>query len=75
VNPLFPYYRPNAVRNQGIYLGREYFGAPQAGDPQFKYMYGLMDQVGLVPRTLTDAEIWSYYNLVLNPADIQYIRD
>jgi hypothetical protein len=74
-NPLFPFYRPNAVRNAGIYLGREYFGNTQSGDPQFKYMYGLMDQVGLVPKTMTDAEIWAYYNLIINPADIQYIRD
>ena len=74
-NPLFPFYRPNAVQNKGIYLGREYFGTPQAGDPAFKYMYGLMDQVGMLPTTLTDAEIWAYYNLIINPADIQYIRD
>lgn len=73
-NPLYPFYRPNAIRNKGIYLGREYFGTGQTGDV-FRQMKGLMDQVGLVPRTLTDAEIWSYYNLVLNPADIQYIRD
>ncbi|MCB5267390.1 MAG: LamG domain-containing protein [Candidatus Cloacimonetes bacterium] len=74
-NPLyFLGIRRNAIRNKGIYLGREYFGAAQAGDG-FRYMYGLLDQVGMVPRTLTDAEIWAYYNLVLNPADIEYIRD
>ena len=74
-NPLYPLgVRRNAVRNKGIYLGREFFGTGQTGDT-FRYMYGLMDQVGMVPRTLTDAEIWAYYNLIINPAEIQYIRD
>jgi hypothetical protein len=73
-NTLYPYYRPSALQNKGIYLGREYYGTPQAGD-SFHYMIGDMDQVGLVPRTLTDAEVASYYNLTINPATIQYIRD
>lgn len=73
-NPLFPLYRPPALINKGLYLGREYYGTPQAGDT-FHYMIGDMDQAGLLPRTLTDAEIASYYNLTLNPAVIQYIRD
>jgi len=73
-NPLYPWYKPNAIRNKGMYIGREYYGNPQVGDT-FHFMYGLIDQIGLVPRALTDGEIASYYNLVLNPATIQYIRD
>jgi len=73
-NALYPFYRPSAIQNKGFYLGREYFGTPQAGDA-FHYMIGDMDQAGLLPRTLTDAEIASYYNLTINPATIQYIRD
>ena len=73
-NILYPWYRPSAIRNLGFYLGREYYGTPQSGDT-FHYMYGMMDQAGLVPRTLTDAEILTYYNQTLNPATIQYIRD
>ncbi|MCB5259982.1 MAG: LamG domain-containing protein [Candidatus Cloacimonetes bacterium] len=68
-NPLYPFYRPNAIRNEGLYLGR----IPSGGTP--RQMKGLIDQVGLVPHTMTDAEIWAYYNLVINPADIQYIKD
>lgn len=73
-NTLYPFIKPSAIYNKGIYLGREYYGTAQSGD-SFKYMYGLMDQVGLVPRTLTDLEIAAYNNLTLNPATIQYIRD
>lgn len=73
-NLLYPYYKPAAIRNKGFYLGREYYGTPQSGDA-FHYMVGDMDQAGLVPRTLTDGEIASYYNLTINPATVQYIRD
>ncbi|MDY0151864.1 MAG: hypothetical protein RBS43_06280, partial [Candidatus Cloacimonas sp.] len=73
-NLLYPWYSPSAIQNKGIYLGREYYGTPQSGDA-FHYMKGDMDQVGLVPRTLSDAEILTYYNQTLNPATIQYIRD
>jgi hypothetical protein len=48
-NPLYPFVKRNAVVNKGIYLGREYFGTPQSGD-SFRYMFGLMDQVGLCPE-------------------------
>lgn len=73
-NLLYPFIKRNAVVNKGIYLGREYFGTPQSGD-SFRYMYGLMDQVGLVPRTMSPGEIAAYHNLIINPATIQYIRD
>jgi len=73
-NVLYPFYKPAAIRNKGFYLGREYYGTPQSGDT-FHYMVGDMDQAGLVPRTLTDGEIASYYNLTINPATIHYIRD
>jgi len=66
--------RRSAIRNQGLYLGRELYRNFAIGDI-YHYMYGLMDQVGLVPRTLTDAEINLYYNQTINPATIQYIRD
>lgn len=73
-NLLYPWYQPNAIVNKGIYLGREYFGTPQSGDA-FRQMQGLLDQVGLVPRALSDGEIATFYNQTINPATIQYIRD
>ncbi|MDD4309901.1 MAG: hypothetical protein PHO32_05930 [Candidatus Cloacimonetes bacterium] len=73
-NILYPWYKPSAIQNKGFYLGREYYGASQSGDT-FHYMYGMMDQAGLVPRTLTDAEIATYVAQVINPATISYIRD
>ncbi len=73
-NTLYPLYKPSAIQNKGFYLGREYYGTPQSGDA-FHYMYGMMDQAGLVPRTLTDAEIATYVSQVLTPTTVQYIRD
>lgn len=73
-NTLYPLYKPSAIQNKGIYLGREYYGASQSGDV-YHYLIGMMDQVGLVPRTLTDAEIATYVSQVLTPTTVQYIRD
>lgn len=41
----------------------------------FRYMYGLLDELGLYNRTLSDSEMAGWYNQVINPANIQYIRD
>lgn len=41
----------------------------------FRYMFGLLDELGLYNRTLSDAEMAGWYNQVINPANIQYIRD
>ena len=60
----------------GFTLGRKdirNLGA--GGTSEYMYMLGLMDQTGLYNRTLTDAEILNFYNGVINPADILYIRD
>jgi len=73
-NTLYPLYKPSAIQNKGFYLGREYYGTPQSGDA-FHYMYGMMDQVAMVPRTLTDAEIAAYVAQVINPVTVSYIRD
>jgi hypothetical protein len=73
-NSLYPFHKPSAIQNKGIYLGREYYGTTQSGD-SFAHLIGMMDQVGLVPRTLSDAEIATYVNQVINPTTIQYIRD
>lgn len=41
----------------------------------YKYMFGLLDQVGLYNRTLSEAEMAGFYNQVISPANILYIRD
>jgi len=41
----------------------------------YKYMFGLLDQIGLYNRTLSDAEMAGFYGQVINPANILYIRD
>ncbi len=75
-NPLYSFgVRRNAVRNAGAWLGREYFSNFSSGTDSYKYMWGLMDQVGLWNRTLTDAEMLGWYNQILQPADLLYIRD
>jgi len=73
-NPLQIIHKPAAFQNKGIYLGREFYGTAQSGDV-FNHFRGMMDQVGLVPRTLSDAEIATYVNQVLTPTTVQYIRD
>lgn len=45
------------------------------GASEYMYMFGLIDQVGLYSRTLSDAEIWGIYNDILSPASMQYIKD
>jgi hypothetical protein len=40
-----------------------------------KYVFGLLDELGLYNRTLSDAEMAGWYGQVINPASIQYIRD
>ncbi len=45
------------------------------GNSEFMYMKGGLDQGGLWNRELSAAEIFSFYNSVINPADILYIRD
>lgn len=73
-NPLQAIHKPAAFQNKGIYLGREFYGTWQSGDV-FNHFRGMMDQVGLVPRTLSDAEIATYVSQVLTPTTVQYIRD
>lgn len=70
----FPF--PAITNTYGMTLGRKdirNLGA--GGTSEYMYMYGLMDQVGLYDRTLSDAEIYNFYNAVINPAELLYIKD
>ncbi len=70
-------YLVNAIRNTyGFTLGRKDIRIlGSGGSSEYMYMYGLMDQVGLYDRTLSDAEMYNFYQAVINPADILYIKD
>lgn len=75
-NPLYSFgVRRDAVRNAGAYIGREFFSNYNSSTDSYKYMWGLIDQGGLWNRTLSDAEMLGWYNQILQPADILYIRD
>lgn len=59
----------------GYSIGRRDLRGGTFSESDYKYMFGLIDQVGLYSRTLSDAEMWSLYDQIIRPADIQYIRD
>lgn len=67
----------NAITNTyGFSLGRKDIRTlGPGGNSEYMYMYGLMDQVGLYNITLTAAQIFNFYQSVINPADILYIKD
>lgn len=67
---------PAIPSTYGFTLGRKDIrNLGSGGTSEYMYMYGLMDQVGLYNRTLSDAEIFNFYNGVINPAEILYIKD
>jgi len=45
------------------------------GEAEYMYMFGLIDQVGLYSRTLTDAEMHGIYDDIVSPASMQYVKD
>ncbi len=45
------------------------------GNSEYMYMFGLIDQVGLYDRTLSDAEMNGLYHDIISPASLQYLRD
>jgi hypothetical protein len=59
----------------GYSIGRRDLRGGTFAWADYKYMFGLLDQIGLYDRTLTDAEMAGFYNQVINPANIQYIKD
>lgn len=66
----------NAIpNNYGFTLGRRDILVPGTMASEYKYMQGLMDQVGLYNRTLSAAEMYNFYYAVINPASILYIKD
>ena len=68
---------PAITSKYGFSIGRRDIrtttGSVTSGD--YKYMFGLIDQVGLYNRTLTDQEMYDLYYGILNPASMKYIRD
>ncbi len=46
-----------------------------AGSEFDRCLHGVLDQVGLFSRTLTDQEIWDFYTFTQMPTKVDYIRD
>lgn len=59
----------------GYSMGRRDLRGGTFSTSEYKYMYGLLDQIGMYDRTLSDSEMRAIYNQIINPADIHYIRD
>ena len=60
----------------GVSVGRrDIRNLGSGGTAEYKYFYGLMDQVGLYDRALSEAEMYGFYLGVIRPENILYIRD
>lgn len=63
------------TNSYGFSMGRKDLRAAGTLTSEYMYMYGLMDQVGLYNIALTAAEIYNFYQGVINPANIHFIKD
>ncbi len=61
--------------NYGYSIGRRDLKGGTFNPADYKYMFGLLDEIGLYNRTLSDTEMMGIYNQIINPANIKYIRD
>ena len=61
--------------NYGYSIGRRDLRGGTFSNTDYRYMFGLLDQIGLYNRTLSEAEMAGIYNQIINPANIQYIKD
>lgn len=68
---------PFAVKTPayGYSVGRRDLRGGTFSTSEYKYMFGLLDQIGMYDRTLSDSEMKAIYNQIINPADIHYIKD
>lgn len=66
-----------AIRSRyGFTIGRKDIRAlGSGGTSEYMYMFGLIDQVGMYRRTLTDAEMLGLYSDIVSPASMQYVKD
>ncbi|MDZ4182713.1 MAG: LamG-like jellyroll fold domain-containing protein [Candidatus Cloacimonadaceae bacterium] len=67
---------PAIQNNYGYSVGRKdirNLGA--GGNSEYMYMLGLLDQVGLYKRTLSDSEMFGIYEDIISPAYLQYVKD
>ena len=67
----------DAIPNRyGVSVGRrDIRNLGTGGVGEYKYFFGLLDQVGLYNRALTDAEMYGLYMGVIKPENILYIKD
>ncbi|MDP2173360.1 MAG: LamG-like jellyroll fold domain-containing protein [Candidatus Cloacimonadaceae bacterium] len=67
---------PAIPSTHGFSIGRKDIRNLGAGGvSEYMYMFGLIDQVGLYRRTLTDSEMNGIYNEIISPASMKYIKD
>lgn len=66
---------PAMTSSYGFSIGRRDLRGTGISFNEYMYMFGLIDQVGLYNRTLTDQEMYDLYYGILNPASMKYIRD
>jgi hypothetical protein len=59
----------------GISVGRRDLRTAGTTSSEYKYFLGLLDQVGMYNRALTEAEMYAFYIGVIRPENILYIRD
>ena len=60
----------------GVSVGRrDIRNLGSGGTSEYKYFFGLLDQVGMYNRALTDAEIANLYLTIIKPENILYIKD
>lgn len=59
----------------GISVGRRDLRTVGTTNSEYKYFKGLLDQVGMYNRALTEAEMYAFYIGVIRPENILYIRD
>jgi len=66
-----------AIRSiHGFTLGRKDIRVlGPGGHSEYMYMFGLLDQVGMYRRTLTDDEMNMVYSEILSPTRLKYIKD
>jgi len=72
---LAPSYAGVIPNRYGISVGRRDLRTVGTTNSEYKYFKGLLDQVGMYNRALTEAEMYAFYIGVIRPENILYIRD
>ncbi len=67
---------PAITNEYGYSIGRRDIRNPtNPPESDFMYMQGLIDEIGLYDRTLSDEEIMGWHTKMIKPVSIHYIKD